>query len=151
MKIKTAKIEDIQKMVAFSHEKRLQYSKIQPNFWKMADSSDEIQAEWFKELLNDETIIAFVADEGFIIGKIINPPEVYDAGLTLMIDDFCVQNDDIWLTVGKNLLEKCIESAKEKGAKQILVVCGHHDKNKKELLDIMGLNIASNWYTNLLS
>ena len=68
-----------------------------------------------------------------------------------MIDDFCVQNDDIWLTVGKNLLEKCIESAKEKGAKQILVVCGHHDKNKKELLDIMGLNIASNWYTNLLS
>ena len=66
--------------------------------------------------------------QGFIIGNIILSPEVYSAGLTLVIDDFCVKSDNLWLTTGKELLEKCQKKAKSMGVKQILVVCGNHDQ-----------------------
>ena len=66
--------------------------------------------------------------QGFIIGNIILPPEVYSAGLTLVIDDFCVKSDNLWLTTGKELLDKCQEKAKSMVVKQILVACGNHDQ-----------------------
>lgn len=34
---------------------------------------------------------------GFIIGKLMHAPEVYNSGgLTLTIDDFCVKLENLW-------------------------------------------------------
>jgi hypothetical protein len=136
-------------MVELSYNKRLTYSKHQPNFWKMSENSNEIQKEWFKEELKNEKVIAlcYQYQLGFIMGKLIKPPEVYDAGLTLMIDDFCVKSPELWIDIGKELLEKCIEIAKNKGAGQVLVVCGDQDILKYQLLESLNLTIASRWYT----
>lgn len=87
--------------------------------------------------------------QGFIIGNIILPPEVYSAGLTLMIDDFCVKSGNLWLTTGKELLEKCQKRAKNMSVKQILVACGNHDQEKYLFLKSQNLNIASNWFTKI--
>lgn len=143
---------DVDWMVKLSHQKRLAYSKEQPNFWKMAENSDEIQKKYFeKELKNDDVIVLIYEEkQGFIIGKLVTPPEVYDAGLTLMIDDFCIKSGDLWMTIGKELLDECQKRAKNMGAKQILIVCGDHDMQKFSLLETMNMNIASRWYTKTI-
>ena len=146
--IKKAIKSDISWMVELSHSKRSSYEKYQQQFWKMAKNSDEIQAKWFEELLEMEEVIALVdADKkGFVIGRIVTPPEVYDAGLTLMIDDFCVAEESLWMSVGKDLVSEIKRISKNKNATQILIVSGAHDVAKNNFLKEMGLNIASNWY-----
>ena len=154
--LNTPTANDISWMVPLSYQKRLEYSKRQPLFWKIAENSNEIQGKWFEEELQNENVIALCDSQkrGFIIGKLITPPEVYDAGLTLMIDDFCVQTPNLWQTVGRDLLEECVKSGKEKGAKQILCVCGDFDTEKYKLLENLKLTVASRWYVgniNLLN
>ncbi len=152
--MKTRKVEhqDISWMVDLSYQKRLEYSKHQPNFWRMAENSNEIQREWLEEELKNPKVIVLCCNDksGFIVGKLIMPPEVYSAGLTLMIDDFCVKNRDLWSTIGKILIDDCGKIAKEMGAKQFLVVSGDHDKEKNQLLESIDLTIASRWYTKEL-
>ena len=149
--IREATKSDIDWMVELSHQKRLAYSKEQPNFWKIAKNSDEIQKKYFEKELKNDDVIALIYEEkqGFIIGKLVTPPEVYDAGLTLMIDDFCISGD-LWMTIGKELLDECQKRAKNMGAKQILIVCGDHDMQKFSLLETMNMNIASRWYTKTI-
>ncbi len=147
-----ATTQDILWMVELSYDKRSEYSKAQPNFWKMAKNSNEIQIKWFEEELQNDKVIVICHEEqlGFVMGKLINPPEVYDAGLTLMIDDFCVRTPDLWMTIGKELLQECIKIGKSKGTKQVLIVCGNHDAEKYKLLENMGLDVASRWYTKVI-
>ena len=145
--------QDVSWMVDLSHLKRFDYEKHQKQFWKMAKNSDEIQRKYFVEELKRENVIALCATDlsGFVIGKLISPPEVYDAGLTLMIDDFCVKSADLWMSVGLQLLSEIKSQAKEKGAKQVLVVCGDFDSAKYQLLKKMNLSVASKWYVGSLN
>ena len=150
--IRKANKTDIDWMVEMSYQKRLNYSKKQKIFWKISENSDEIQKKYFEKELKNKNVIALIYQEkqGFVMGKLISPPEVYDAGLTLMIDDFCVKSDDLWLTIGKELLNECQREAKIMNAKQILVVCGDHDRQKFLLLETMNIRVASRWYTKTI-
>lgn len=150
--IRKANKTDISWMVNLSYQKRLAYEKMQPNFWKIAENSNEIQKKYFEKELKNKNVIALIYQEkqGFVMGKLISPPEVYDAGLTLMIDDFCVKSEDLWMTIGKELLDECQREAKIIGAKQILVVCGDHDMQKFLLLEAMNMKVASRWYTKTI-
>jgi N-acetylglutamate synthase-like GNAT family acetyltransferase len=150
--IRKANKTDIDWMVEMSYQKRLNYSKKQKIFWKISENSDEIQKKYFEKELKNKNVIALIYQEkqGFVMGKLISPPEVYDAGLTLMIDDFCVKSDDLWLTIGKELLNECQREAKIMNAKQILVVCGDHDRQKFLLLETMNMRVASRWYTKTI-
>jgi broad specificity phosphatase PhoE len=146
--IRHATKQDINWMVDLSHAKRVQYEEHQKEFWKMAKNSDEIQTKWFEEELEKENVIALCTKDqsGFVIGKLISPPEVYDAGLTLMIDDFCVRFADLWMSIGAELLGEIKSESKIKGAKQVLVVCGDFDSAKYQLLEKLNLSVASRWY-----
>jgi len=142
---------DISDMVALSYKKRRDYEQAQPLFWKYAEGAEKSQEDWFAELLGKDDHVMLVAKSeqiilGFVIGRIIPCPEVYAAGLTLMIDDFCVSSSGLWESVGKKLIEEIKIYSKKKGAKQILIVCGAHDQPKRELLKNTNLNIASEWY-----
>ena len=84
---------------------------------------------------------------GFIIGKLMPAPEVYNpGGSTLMIDDFCVKSENLWQSVGARLIEETKAAAKSRGATQILVVCGAHDHPKRKFLSEQNLSIASEWF-----
>lgn len=88
---------------------------------------------------------------GFIIGRIMNAPEVYNpGGQTLMIDDFCVSASSQWESTCGKLLAELQKIAKLKGAEQTLVVCGAHDEPKREFLRKCGLNVASEWYVGTI-
>ena len=152
------KPSDIDAMVSLSKSKRLEYEKVQPQFWRYAgEKGDNSQKKWFKELLEDKNYLMFTAESktqeilGFVIGRLIHAPDVYDPGvLTLMIDDFCVYSEKLWESVGNKLIEVIKFEAKSRGASQILVVCGSHDNLKRQFLMNKNLSIASEWFiTNI--
>ena len=167
MIVRKARAEDVDLMVELSHQKRISYEKAQPQFWKMAKNSDEMQKNWFLDEIQKQDVIALICINsqknssktpktnyqtnflGFLIGKIIEPPAVYSAGLTLMIDDFCVSYEifgqDSWVKIGQKLLDLAINKAKKMGVKQILVVCGNHDLAKQKFLEKNALTTTSNW------
>ena len=150
-----ATIEHMKSIVQLSYQKRRNYEKAQPLFWQYAEGAEEIQAKWFGELLTRDDHIILVAKSnkeitGFIIGRIVPCPEVYAAGLTLMIDDFCVASPHLWDTVGSSLVKEIRAIAQTKYVKQIVVVSGHHDDAKRKFLKDIGLNIASEWYVGSL-
>lgn len=152
--VRTSQLSDIPAMVALSKDKRLAYEKAQPQFWRYAgEEGDKAQEKWLKELLEDKNYAMFIAESetqeilGFVIGKRIAAPEVYNpGGLTLMIDDLCVQSENLWQSVGHELIEKIKATAKTKGATQILVVCGAHDHPKRKFLSEQNLQVASEWF-----
>lgn len=158
LKISPAQSADIPSLVKLSYEKRRFYEKEQPQFWKYAGPlAEEKQAEWFQELLLLDDHISLIAQNnnkitGFVIGKIIPAPEVYSPdGLTLMIDDFCVENDSDWALTGGPLINEIKRVGKEKGATQILIVCGEHDIKKKDFLKNINLTVASEWYVGSIN
>jgi len=143
---------DIGSMNVLSRQKRLAYEKAQPQFWKWAgDSGEEIQKTWFRELISDDNHICLVAKNsneilGFIIGKIVSAPEVYaPGGQTLIVDDFCVLNDN-WSAIGNALLSEARSIAHDKGVAQLVIVSGDHDVSKKSFLKKLDLSIASVWF-----
>jgi hypothetical protein len=152
MKILAATKADITSMVNLSYQKRRAYEKAQAQFWRYADGAEEVQQKWFEELLERDDHIILVAKSdtktiGFIIGRLVKAPEVYDpGGLTLMIDDFCVKLDIDWQSVGLELMNTIQALAKEKGAAQFYVVSGAHDNAKCDFLEKFGLSNAAKWY-----
>jgi hypothetical protein len=151
--IRLSQAGDIQSIVEMSYQKRLSYEKAQAQFWKYAGNIAELsQAKWFEELLAHDNHIMLTAQNnqkiaGFIIGKLMPAPEVYNpGGLTLMIDDFCVADDVEWHSVGYKLVQEIKAIAKTKEATQMLVVCGAHDEPKRRFLMNQNLSIASEWF-----
>jgi len=151
--IRPSHSDDINTLVSLSYIKRRDYEKAQPLFWRYAGShAEESQAKWFRELLAHKDYIMLTAEMegkivGFIIGKLMPAPEVYDpGGLTLIVDDFCVKTEDLWKSVGAELIAEIKAIAKSKGAVQILVVAGHHDNAKCNFLRNQELTIASEWF-----
>ena len=154
--IMQSQISDIEEMNRLSRDKRKDYEKEHNMFWRWAgESGEKIQREWFKELLVSDDYICLTAKQvdqvmGFIIGKIISAPEVYDpGGLTLLIDDFCVINNK-WQTIGAALVMQMKLIAKPRGVEQLIVVSGHHDNDKKRFLKKMNLACASEWFVGNL-
>lgn len=152
--VRTSELTDTLAMVSLSKAKRLAYEKAQPQFWRYSgEEGDNTQRQWFKKLLADEKYLMFTAESntkeilGFIIGKLMPAPEVYNpGGLTLMIDDFCVNCENLWQSVGHKLIEAIKAPAQSKSVAQILVVCGAHDHAKRKFLSEQNLSIASEWF-----
>lgn len=143
---------DLPAMVALSAAKRAQYEAYQPVFWRRAPNADEQQTGFFAHQLGRENVIALVSEEdgqvvGFVIAALVSSPPVYaPGGLTCLVDDFCVAGPDRWSDIGEELLTEVRQSARERGAAQLLVVCGHLDDPKRTLLGDGGLRIASEWW-----
>lgn len=150
--IRPATSLDINSMVILSDKKRTDYEQTQPQFWCRAEKANKEQTKWF-EFLIARGIGTFLVAEvqnhvvGFIRGQLENAPEVYDpGGPTLMIYHFCVENSDLWPTIGRQLLQELKTRCKQEGASQVVVVSGSHDAPKRQFLKTQGLGIASEWF-----
>ena len=151
-RIRTAEDPDLEEILNLANAKRLEYQTYQPVFWRVAEDAIAQQADYIASQIVDEKVIALVATSeskivGFVIGRLVSAPPVYNpGGLTCSIDDFVVNRDDLWETVGVDLLDQVRKLAVSKGAVQIVVVCGHHDESKKKALQKSSLTIASEWW-----
>ncbi len=148
--IRLANVNDIEAMVLLSDQKRCEYAKLQPQFWRRAENANEVQIKWFKELLERKDYFLLVAEGdsiivGFVIGRVVAAPQVYNpGGMTMMIDDFCVKGPSNWSIIGKDLIDVLRNISED--VSQLLVVCGVHDEEKRQFLREIGLSVASEWY-----
>lgn len=152
--IRRAEAADVPSMVELSEKKRIQYQSYQPVFWSKAADSRQKQTGFFENVMKRENVIALVHDhggniDGFVIATLVPSPPVYAAGLTCAIDDYCVADGD-WQGTGRELLDAVTAQAKERGAAQVVVVCGHLDEPKRQLLSLLGHTIASEWWVKPL-
>lgn len=150
--IRSAVASDLEGMLVLAETRRRRYATYQPTFWRPAPDAVERQRPYFAGLIDDDAVITIVANTrdalaGFAIGTIVSAPPVYDpGGPTCVVDDFTVAESEQWPTVGVELLREVRRTARQKGAAQIVVVCGHLDQPKRMALDAAGLSIASEWW-----
>jgi GNAT superfamily N-acetyltransferase len=149
--IRPAVPADIDAIVPMASARRLQYAGYQPVFWAPAANAEERHRPFLTRLVNDPDVISLVAAEsgtltGYIFATIGTAPPVYDpGGKTCQVDDFAVAPGR-WASTGARLLSAAIEQAAERGAVQTVVVTGHLDSDKRDVLRACGLSIASEWW-----
>ncbi len=154
--IRAATGPDVPGMVALSEQARSRLMTYLPTFWRKAEHAAAAQTEFFTDLLTKDQTILRVHDttvgiDGFIIAMLIDAPPVYDpGGLTCLIDDFCVQHDADWPTVGRDLLHAATAAAREQGAVQVSVICPDRYAAKRTFLATQGLVVGSSWHVGNL-
>ena len=105
-RIRTAEDRDLEEILNLANAKRLEYETYQPVFWRVAANAIAQQADYIASQIVDEKVIALVATSenkivGLVIGRLVSAPPVYNpGGLTCSIDDFVVNENDLWETVG---------------------------------------------------
>jgi GNAT superfamily N-acetyltransferase len=155
-RIRNAEPGDVPRLVELSEQKRIEYERYQPTFWRKAADSREKQTPFLAHQIRRENVIALVHDlgaeiDGFVIATLMPAPPVYDpGGLTCLIDDFAVAEGSAWQSIGAALLHEVRREAAARGAVQAVVVCGHRDVPKREMLAGSGFTIASEWYATEL-
>jgi hypothetical protein len=155
--VRKATATDIQGAVAMTERNRRQYQKYQPTFWRKAAHSAAATEKFFARLVDESGTFFLVATEGsqlqgFLIARKFPAPAVFDpGGETYLIDDFCILEPHLWLTVGEALLSHASTLIHEHGGAQIVVVSADRDLAKNEMLRRSDLSIASNWWTKPLS
>ncbi|MFD1931275.1 GNAT family N-acetyltransferase [Nonomuraea mangrovi] len=151
--IRRASSGDVTAIAALMARRRERYEQHQPVFWRRAADARTRHATFLATMVGDPKVICQVAERddgfaGFAIGSLVPSPPVYDpGGPTCTLDDFAVVDDQDWATIGIDLLREVADEARRHGAAQVVVVCGHADKAKREALRLAGLSIASEWWT----
>lgn len=147
-----AEPDDIEQILDIAVAKRAQYSAYQPQFWKPADDARDRQREYFQGLLRDPGTRFAVADHGaairgFLVGRIVVTPPVYDpGGATCMVDDFAVADPGDWAALAPVLLADVRSWASAEGAVQLVVVTAQADDPKRAALRSTHLTAASEWW-----
>lgn len=156
MDVRKAEAFDIKAAVELAERNRRQFHKYQPTLWRKAANSAAATEAFFVELLAEPGTYFLVAVEGarlqgFLIARKFPTPPVFDpGGDTYLIDDFCVLEPRLWLTLGEALLSHVSTLIHEHGGAQIVVIAVDRDLGKAEMLRRSGLTIASNWWTKAL-
>ena len=144
-------------MAELADDKRHEYEPHAPVFQRPAANALETHRPWLAHLVESPEAGTFVhADpdgdvDGFVVITTVPAPPVYDpGGLSSVIDDFTVSSPEKWVTAGAALLVAAKAWARERGAVQVVVVAGPHDKPKRAVLEDAGLFVASEWFTTPL-
>ncbi|HEY4387551.1 MAG TPA: hypothetical protein VGN34_24100, partial [Ktedonobacteraceae bacterium] len=144
MSLRRAGSHDIAEIVELAEQRRLQYQRYQLTLWRKADDSREKHLLFLESLLMREDVIMLVHEsadkvDGFIMADFVPAPPVYNpGGPTCRVDDFCVVAESLWENVGQELLNEVLRLAREHGAAQNVVVCGHLDQPKRAMLMQLG-------------
>ncbi|GEP53473.1 GNAT family N-acetyltransferase [Reyranella soli] len=156
MDVRKAETTDIETAVELMERSRRQFQKFQPTFWRKAEKSAAATETFFGRLLTDPDTYFLVAVEGsrlegFLIARKFPSSPVFDpGGDTWLIDDFCVAEPRLWLSIGEALLSHATTLIHEHGGVQVVVVSADRDLAKTEMLRRSDLTIASNWWTKPL-
>jgi hypothetical protein len=150
--IRKAAPADIPAMVALSDRDRTRREKVDPEFFRKNAAGAEFQAYFFKNQLESDRIIAVVDEDagklrGFVIATIMQAPPVFDpGGLTILIDDFTVADENEWNSIGVALLGYVKKEGKVRGAVGVVTICARGDDLKHRWLEVIGTRVVSEWH-----
>jgi hypothetical protein len=148
-----ATLDDVDAIAGLGQRVREQYAIYQPTFWRVATNALDLHRAFVAHLVADGEVLSLVATDdehrllGYAFATVAPAPPVYDpGGLTAMVDDFAVADDDLWSTVGVELGAALRRRVADRGAVQMVVVCGAGHEAKRAALQAMGLTVASEWW-----
>ena len=150
--IRRAEPADAEAVSRLTELRRERYEGYQPVFWRRSESSRAIHEDFLRDELAKDDLLAYVLEIdgevcGFVAGRFVGAPRVYaPGGETLLIDDFVVEPSEDWIHLGPALLARIWEDCQSANAAQVVVVCGHRDDDKRQMLGNVGLSIASEWW-----
>lgn len=156
MAVRNAVQQDIVRMVELSEAKRVSYESHSPLFWRKAENSAQVQSVFFEKLLEQPDWLLLVHEhegviDGFIIGRLMLAPPVYNpGGKACLIDDFTVTDPSHWASTGVTLHQALEAQARQAGAVVSITVSGAHDGPKRSALLGAGAHLASEWYTHAI-
>ena len=156
IEVRAARQRDVPAMVRLIEQRRLDYERFEPVFWRRAPRAARRTALFYRLLLLRGSTTALVASEeggvtGFLIARRTRVPPVYDpGGTTVVVDDFAVAGAARWATTGEALLARLRAVGRAAGWRQIVMVCGAADRAKSDLLPAADLHIAATWWTTTL-
>lgn len=145
--VRPATESDLPRMVELSRQKRHDYARYQPVFWRPAEDAEAKQLDFFRWLIQQDAPLLFVSEEsdtslnGFVIALNMERLPLSDPALRLPnglhIDDFTVARDELWATTGRALLVAAVAAHQSRvGADSVInVISGTHDQSKRELLE----------------
>jgi hypothetical protein len=154
--IRPAVATDVEAIALLARQRREEYEIAQPQFWRVAEHAVPLHKAFLAHMIESdevESLVAVDGDEllGYVFAAIGPAPPVYDpGGPTASIDDYTVATDDLWRSVGIELCREMRVRLTERGAVQLVVVCGHHDEAKRSALRELELSLASEWYVGPL-
>lgn len=155
--IRDARVEDVRAVVSLAHRRRLAYAAARPQFWRLAHDAVEQHTPFVRALIEDDSVEALVATGdrevllGYLFASLVSAPPVYDpGGPSGYIDDYAVAAPGLWGTIGAGLLDEAKARLRARGAAQVVVVTGYHDRPKRQALIDAGLTVASEWFVGPL-
>ncbi len=144
--VRRATKSDLPRMVELSRQKRHDYARYQPVFWRPAEDAEAKQLDFFRWLIQQDAPLLFVSEEsdtslnGFVIALNMERLPLSDPALSLVnglhIDDFTIANDELWSTAGRELLLAAVSAHQSRvGADSVVnVISGVHNQPKRKLL-----------------
>ena len=130
---------DVPRVLELGEMKRREYAAYSPVFWRLSQTPRETFAPYMQSQIEDAQNVALAHEQD---GKL--------DGFVLVahgtIDDYAVAAPDLWPTAGAALLQAAGDAARQRGLKNLLVICGHGDTPKRTMLAAQGLTLATDWY-----
>ena len=143
--IRPLKAADVPHVLELGEQKRWQYQAYSPVFWRVSPSPRETFAPYLQSQIENAQVVALAHDQsGTLDGYVLANAQGY-------IDDFMVAKPELWSTVGAELLFAASATARQRGIKSLLVVCGQGDAPKRTMLARQGLTLATDWYVKPLA
>jgi len=155
--IRIATLNDVGAMVRLAAKKHAEYEPHSKVFWRVAPGAEEKHRDFLTAQIVDDSTICLVHQakdvvDGFLIANVVTAPPVYaPGGKACVIDDFAVEQPELWQSVGVALKREAEERARVAGAVVVVVVCGHHDRSKRDALMASGSVLASEWFVSELT
>jgi GNAT superfamily N-acetyltransferase len=112
---------------------------------------------FLERLVHEATSLVFISEQdgsisGFIAGRLVPAPPVYDpGGPVCLIDDFVVADPERWFALGAALFARLEEAALAAGAVLTVTVCGAADEKKLAMIEESGATPTSYWCVKELS
>jgi GNAT superfamily N-acetyltransferase len=151
--IRDAEPAEVDPIAVLAERRRERYAGYEPQFWGIAEDATTKHRPWLVSLIENEEVISLVATDedgvvrGYLFAAIIFTPPVIDAGgETAFVDDFAVDDDELWSSLGAELLRHARRRLAERAVAQIAVVTGYRDVAKRYALRAAGLSLATEWY-----
>lgn len=138
--VREATPDDLPALLQLAAERRAQYARYQPTFWREAAEAAQLQEQFFGQVFSEPGVLALVVEragtiEGFLIAALIPPPPVYaQRGPVCSIEDVWVAGGKDWDGAGRALLDAATQAARESDAVQMTIVGARQDEGLRAML-----------------
>lgn len=153
--IEPARPEDAHDAALLADEKRREYERYSPVFWKPATDALNRHQPWLARCLADDGYTSFAARRSdSLVGIALAahtvgpPPFRADPEASWLVDDFFVESPGLWEPVGAELLGAIENEARSQGAFRVVVLSARRDEPKRAMLSSIGYERGASWWVH---